>query len=46
MNNAVASPKPSQESNGVYDTKLVEVINTAIVDRSPSVKWDDVGENS
>ncbi|KAK1285843.1 Katanin p60 ATPase-containing subunit A1 [Acorus calamus] len=27
---------------GSYDTNLVEMINTAIVDRSPSVKWDDV----
>jgi len=36
--------KPSQEAAGSYDTKLVEMINTAIVDRSPAVKWDDVGE--
>ncbi|KAL5727900.1 microtubule-severing ATPase [Ranunculus cassubicifolius] len=35
------SAKPSQESSA-YDTKLVEMINTAIVDRSPSVRWDDV----
>lgn len=33
--------KANQDS-GVYDTKLVEMINTVIVDRSPSVKWDDV----
>lgn len=42
INNAVVSPKPSQESNGAYDEKLVEMINTVIVDRSPSVKWNDV----
>ena len=36
--------KPSQEAAGSYDSKLVEMINTAIVDRSPAVKWDDVGE--
>ncbi|KAK4802126.1 hypothetical protein SAY86_000329 [Trapa natans] len=38
----VASSKPVQESGGGYDAKLVEMINTAIVDRSPSVKWEDV----
>ncbi|KAJ4892379.1 AAA-type ATPase family protein [Raphanus sativus] len=32
------NPKPA---NG-YDDKLEEMINTTIVDRSPSVKWDDV----
>lgn len=41
--NKVGSPKPSQASNN--DTKLVEMINTAIVDRSPSVRWEDVGKN-
>ncbi|KAL0720633.1 hypothetical protein Bca4012_035232 [Brassica carinata] len=35
-----SNPKPA---NG-YDDKLEEMINTTIVDRSPSVKWDDVGE--
>lgn len=34
------------EAGNGYDSKLVEMINTAIVDRSPSVKWEDVGENS
>ena len=43
--NKVQSPKPSQTSGENYDTKLVEMINTAIVDRSPSVRWDDVGKN-
>ncbi|KAI3918113.1 hypothetical protein MKX01_041433 [Papaver californicum] len=33
--------KPSRES-GTYDSKLVEMIETAIVDKSPSVKWKDV----
>lgn len=35
----VTNRKPSQDS----DAKLVEMINTVIVDRSPSVKWEDVG---
>ncbi|OAY49281.1 spastin isoform X1 [Manihot esculenta] len=37
-----ASSKPILDSGSSYDAKLVEMINTAIVDRSPSVKWDDV----
>ncbi|BAT83802.1 hypothetical protein LR48_Vigan03g062200 [Vigna angularis] len=40
--NKVGSPKSSQASGVNYDTKLVEMINTAIVDRSPSVRWEDV----
>lgn len=32
----------SNQAIGGYDAKLVEMINTVIVDRSPSVKWDDV----
>ncbi|KAK7294954.1 hypothetical protein RJT34_17854 [Clitoria ternatea] len=40
--NKVGSPKSGQASGVNYDTKLVEMINTAIVDRSPSVRWDDV----
>lgn len=44
--NKVPSPKSSQTSGANYDTKLVEMINTAIVDRSPSVRWDDVGKNA
>lgn len=35
--------KSMQEVPDGYDPKLVEMINTAIVDRSPSVKWDDIG---
>ncbi|XP_021904336.1 spastin isoform X2 [Carica papaya] len=38
----VTSPKPVQESSNGYESKLIDMINTAIVDRSPSVKWDDV----
>ncbi|CAL5036477.1 unnamed protein product [Urochloa decumbens] len=36
--------KPVQKAggSGSYDDKLVEMINTTIVDRSPAVKWDDV----
>lgn len=41
---ATTNPKPVKESGNGYDDKLVEMINTTIVDRSPSVKWDDVGE--
>ncbi|CAN7103453.1 unnamed protein product [Brassica rapa subsp. narinosa] len=36
------NPKPAKESGIGYDDKLEEMINTTIVDRSPSVKWDDV----
>ncbi|CAF1873336.1 unnamed protein product [Brassica napus] len=36
------NPKPVKEAGSGYDDKLVEMINTTIVDRSPSVKWDDV----
>lgn len=43
MDNDV-SLKSSQASGGNYDAKLIEMINTAIVDRSPSVKWEDVGK--
>ncbi|KAK2650514.1 hypothetical protein Ddye_018003 [Dipteronia dyeriana] len=38
----VVSSKSIQESGHGYDPKLVEMIETAIVDRSPSVKWEDV----
>ncbi|KAL9245307.1 hypothetical protein vseg_018973 [Gypsophila vaccaria] len=44
VNNRADKPttsKASQDTGG-YDAKLVEMINTVIVDRSPSVKWDDV----
>ncbi|XP_044503767.1 spastin-like isoform X1 [Mangifera indica] len=34
--------KPLQESGSRYESNLVEMINTAIVDKSPSVKWEDV----
>ncbi|KAJ4727092.1 AAA-type ATPase family protein [Melia azedarach] len=38
----VGSSKPVAEAGNGYESKLVEMINTAIVDRSPSVKWEDV----
>ncbi|XP_057980660.1 uncharacterized protein LOC131166275 isoform X2 [Malania oleifera] len=38
----VVSSKPIQEPGLGLDEKLVEMINTVIVDRSPSVKWDDI----
>ncbi|XP_050238560.1 uncharacterized protein LOC126688039 [Mercurialis annua] len=37
-----AKPKSGQDSDKGYEAKLVEMINSAIVDRSPSVNWDDV----
>lgn len=44
--NSISSNKPSQESATASgsDPKLVEMINSVIVDRSPSVKWEDIGE--
>jgi hypothetical protein len=41
--NSNVGSKPMQRAGGKDDDKLVEMINTTIVDRSPSVKWDDVG---
>uniref|UniRef100_A0A5B6YPN8 microtubule-severing ATPase n=1 Tax=Davidia involucrata TaxID=16924 RepID=A0A5B6YPN8_DAVIN len=38
----VISSKPKQDSGAGYDEKLVEMINSVIVDRSPSVKWEDI----
>uniref|UniRef100_A0A803LI13 microtubule-severing ATPase n=1 Tax=Chenopodium quinoa TaxID=63459 RepID=A0A803LI13_CHEQI len=32
----------SNQDTGGYDAKLVEMINTVVVDKSPSVKWEDV----
>ncbi|KAJ6400446.1 hypothetical protein OIU84_015986 [Salix udensis] len=34
--------KPRQDSGDGYDTKLIEMIDKAIVDKSPRVKWEDV----
>ncbi|CAI9101608.1 OLC1v1038975C5 [Oldenlandia corymbosa var. corymbosa] len=39
-NNAV-SPKTSKHGSG-YDSQLVEMINSVILDRSLSVKWEDI----
>ncbi|XP_024032847.1 spastin isoform X2 [Morus notabilis] len=39
---STANTKPMPDSGGNYEAKLVEMINTSIVDRSPSVKWEDV----
>lgn len=39
----VVTSKPVQGSGSGYDAKLVEMINSVIVDRSPSVKWEDIG---
>ncbi|XP_062233703.1 uncharacterized protein LOC133930936 isoform X2 [Phragmites australis] len=40
--NISGGSKPVQRAAGSYDDKLVDMINTTIVDRSPAVKWDDV----
>ncbi|CAA2992952.1 spastin [Olea europaea subsp. europaea] len=40
--NTAMSSKPMQESGSGYDSKLVDMINSVIVDRSPSVKWHDI----
>ncbi|KAJ0673185.1 putative microtubule-severing ATPase [Helianthus annuus] len=40
--NKPMNSKPVQELNGGLDPKLVEMINSVIVDRSPSVKWEDI----
>ncbi|GJU61311.1 spastin isoform X1 [Tanacetum coccineum] len=42
QSNKAMNPKPVQESDGGLDPKLVEMINSVIVDRSPSVKWEDI----
>ncbi|XP_052192782.1 uncharacterized protein LOC127801575 isoform X2 [Diospyros lotus] len=40
--NNVVSSKPAQDTGSGCDSKLVEMINSTIVDRSPSVKWEDI----
>ncbi|KAG8391701.1 hypothetical protein BUALT_Bualt01G0214600 [Buddleja alternifolia] len=40
--NNVTTSRPIQESGGGYDAKLVEMINSVIVDQGPSVKWEDI----
>ncbi|XP_057809223.1 uncharacterized protein LOC131023683 [Salvia miltiorrhiza] len=41
-NNASTLQKSAQGSAGGHDAKLVEMINSVIVDHSPSVKWEDI----
>ncbi|KAL0425886.1 UNVERIFIED_CONTAM: Fidgetin-like protein 1 [Sesamum radiatum] len=41
--NNATTQRPVQESGSGYDAKLVEMINSVIVDHSPSVKWEDIG---
>ncbi|XP_057501156.1 uncharacterized protein LOC130785106 [Actinidia eriantha] len=38
----VVSSTSKQESGSGFDEKLVEMINSVIVDRNPSVKWEDI----
>lgn len=38
-----SNSKHAQGSDGGLDPKLVEMINSLIVDRSQSVKWEDIG---
>ncbi|KAI3444665.1 hypothetical protein Pfo_001330 [Paulownia fortunei] len=40
--NNATRPRPVQESGRGYDDKLVEMINSVIIDQSPSVKWEDI----
>ncbi|TVU12849.1 hypothetical protein EJB05_46513 [Eragrostis curvula] len=40
--NIIGGSRPAQRAGGGNDDKLVEMINTTIVDRSPAVRWDDV----
>ncbi|KAJ4845545.1 hypothetical protein Tsubulata_021526 [Turnera subulata] len=40
--NQVISSKATRNSGNDDGDKLVEMINTVIVDRSPSIKWEDV----
>ncbi|KAL7121187.1 hypothetical protein ACP275_02G167900 [Erythranthe tilingii] len=40
--NNTKTPRPVQESGGGYDAKLVEMINSVIIDHSPAVKWEDI----
>lgn len=42
-NRKVTTLKPAQVSATGCDPKLVEMIESVIVDRSPSVKWEDIG---
>lgn len=42
----VGNSKSGQEALQNQDAKLVEIINTSIIDRSPAVKWDDVGKKN
>lgn len=42
VNNA-SMQRPAQGSGGAYDNKLVDMINSVIIDHSPSVKWEDIG---
>ena len=43
--NVNGAAKPAHDALSGYDARLVDMINTVIVDRSPAVKWDDVGKN-
>lgn len=43
QSNKAMNSKPVPESDGGLDPKLVEMINSVIVDRSPSVRWEDIG---
>jgi hypothetical protein len=47
-NGRISTPNPpvrvGQKSSSGEDA-LIEMINMTIVDRSPAVKWDDVGKN-
>ncbi|KAL6494059.1 hypothetical protein OROGR_031968 [Orobanche gracilis] len=40
--NNARTTRPVQASDGGYDAKLVEMINSVIIGQSPSVKWEDI----
>ncbi|KAL6569414.1 hypothetical protein OROMI_013928 [Orobanche minor] len=40
--NNARTTRPLQASDGGYDAKLVEMINSVIIGQGPSVKWEDI----
>ncbi|KAL8495446.1 hypothetical protein ACS0TY_019551 [Phlomoides rotata] len=40
--NSATMQRPALRSGGASDPKLVDMINSVIIDHSPSVKWEDI----
>ncbi|KAL6499348.1 hypothetical protein OROHE_026011 [Orobanche hederae] len=40
--NNARTTRPVQASDGGYDAKLVEMINSVVIGQGPSVKWEDI----